>query len=118
MGDEHLAPRWRRFQIYATVPRPPVWLVADLNQTFAEPSDLYTFLESACCRCREVARPDNGAPRVVVDFLMSNSDPRREILRRYSSSQAGGATPWVPIAGTALGVLSPKAETPTELCRF
>jgi len=41
-----LGPRWRRFSdLRQPFQNHLVWLVADLNQTFAEPSDLYTFLE-------------------------------------------------------------------------
>lgn len=92
-----------------------VRLVADLTQTFAEPSDLYTFLEKCLMQVSEVARPDAGAPRVVVDFLIEAIPTLAvEILRRHSSSQVGVPAPLSTHAGTALSVLLRRPDIPTE----
>lgn len=90
-------------------------LVADLNDTFAAPSELFTFLEKCLMQVSEVARPNNGAPRVVVDFLIEAIPTLAvEILGRHSSSQTSAAGPLHAHAGTALSVLLGRPERPTE----
>jgi hypothetical protein len=87
-------------------------LVADLNEAFDAPSDLHAFVEKCLLQVSEVARPDDGAPHVIVDFLIE-AIPRlaAEILGRHGSGQP---SPLSAHTGSALGILLRNPETLRE----
>ena len=87
-------------------------LSADLVGTFS-PSDLHAFVEKCLQEVTDIAGPDNdGAPRVIVDFLVQESpELAREILRRYRSGQE---SPLNAYAGTALSIFFKDFEVSRE----
>jgi transcriptional regulator with XRE-family HTH domain len=90
-------------------------LIADLNHTFDSPSALYGFVEKCVTQVSEVAKPDDGAPRVIVDFMIE-AIPKlgAEILSRHGVDQTTGLGVH---AGTALATLLRTPETPRESLR-
>jgi hypothetical protein len=91
-------------------------LKADLVDTFDAPGDLHGFVEKCLLEVSEITVPDNGAPRVVVDFLIE-AIPRlaMEILARRGSGQAG---PLSAYTGTALSILLKNPEASREPLRL
>jgi hypothetical protein len=91
-------------------------LKTDLVDTFDAPGDLHGFVEKCLLEVSEITVPDNGAPRVVVDFL-TEAIPRlaMEILARRGSGQAG---PLSAYTGTALSILLKNPEASREPLRL
>jgi transcriptional regulator with XRE-family HTH domain len=90
-------------------------LKVDLSDAFEAPSNLHDFVEKCLVQVSEIAGPDDGAPRVVVDFLIE-AIPRlaTEILARHGSDQP---SPLRAHTGAALGILLKNPETSRESLR-
>ena len=90
-------------------------LKEDLSEAFEASSDLYDFVESCLLQVAQVAGSGDGAPRVVVDFLVEAIPSlAAEILARRGSNQSG---PLQAHTGTALSILLKNSESSREPLR-
>lgn len=90
-------------------------LKAELPAAFEAPNDLYDFVESCLLQVAQVAGQHDGAPRVVVDFLVEAIPSlAAEILARRGSNQPG---PLQAHTGTALSILLKNSEASREPLR-